>query len=149
MASAPNSGEGYIEISNCQLRNSKWVSFQSKCYSAVGTPWVRFHHSTLENANLNAGSDVREQAAFISVHNISSHPLSGNYGNIELNDLTIRQDEKLIKNIKRAISIYPDAKYEVEEVSISDVKFNFEENEGSTRLISVPKTGVRAVRVKQ
>lgn len=147
VASAPNSGEGFIDISNCNLKNSKGVSFQSKCYSADGTPRVRFHHSTLENANLNAGTDVREQAAFISVHNISSHPLLGNFGNIEFLSLTIKQDNRKLKNIKRAISIYPDSKYEVEDVSISDVSFDFEEREGGTRLIYIPKSGVKSVKV--
>ena len=147
VASAPNSGAGFIDVSNCNLKNSRSVSFQSKCYSAEGTPMVRFHHSTLENANLNGGSDIREQAAFISVHNVSSRPLSGNFGNIELQSLTIKQDKRELKNIKRAISIYPDAKYEVEKVSISDVSFDFEEQKGCTRLLYVPKSGVKSVKV--
>ena len=149
VASAPYSGKGHIDIFNCTLKNSKGVSFQSKCYSATETPRVRLHNSVLENANMNAGTDVREQAAFISVHNISSHPLSGNFGNIEIHSLTIKQNEKLVKNIKRAISIYPDAKYEVENVSISNVTFGFEEKEGSTRLMYIPKSGVRSVNIKQ
>lgn len=149
VASAPYSGKGHIDIFNCTLKNSKGVSFQSKCYSATETPRVRLHNSVLENANMNAGTDVREQAAFISVHNISSHPLSGNFGNLEIHSLTIKQNEKLVKNIKRAISIYPDAKYEVENVSISNVTFGFEEKEGSTRLMYIPKSGVRSVNIKQ
>ena len=149
VASAAKSGGGYIDIANCELKNSKWVSFQSKCYSADGTPTVRFHNSILENANLNAGTDVREQAAFISVHNISSHPLKGTYGNIELTELTIRQDKSLLTNIKRAISLYPDKDYEIENVSISNISFNFEEGDNkSLRLMYIPKQKVKSVIVR-
>lgn len=148
VASAPKSGDGFIDIANCELKNSRDVSFQSKCYSADGTPKVRFHHSILENANLNAGSNVREQAAFISVHNVSSHPLSSNFGNIELQSLAIKQDKRKLKNIKQAICIYPDAKYKVEDVSISEVSFNFKEQEGGTKLMCIPKNGMKSLKVK-
>lgn len=149
VSSAPNSGIGVIDIGNSRLVDSKGVSFQSKCYSAEGTPKVVFHHSILENANMASGNDVREFAAFVSVHNISSSPVSSNFGHIELRSLTIKQDEKLLKNIKRAISVYPDSQYEIEDVTISDISFGFDDSsDGSLTRMFVPQKRTKAVVIK-
>lgn len=148
MRSAPNSGAGVIEICNSLLRNSRGVSFQSKCYSAVGTPWVKFHDSTIENANLGGGKDVREQATLISVHNVSSSPLQGDYGHIKMYNLVLRQALSLSDKIKRAVNIYPDPQWNVSDVDISGIKYEIDKVEDRTfRRISVPKDKVKRVKI--
>lgn len=126
VSSAPNSGSGIIDIGNCKLRNSKGVGFQSKCYSAVGTPKVVFHDSTIENANTGGGRDVREQATLISVHNVSSKPVQSNYGNIEFRDLRLKQDRSHQGSLRRAINIYPDSQFSVSEVRVSGITYYIE-----------------------
>lgn len=148
LGSAPNSGNGEVEIKNCVLRNSKGVSFQSKCYSAEGTPLVSFHDSQLENANVAGGGDVREQAAVISVHNIASKPLKSEYGNIHLYNLRIKQDDIFADNLKNAIVFYPDANVELSNVSATDISFDIKKKEDlSFKLMSAPKGKTKNVRV--
>lgn len=148
LRSAPNSGKGEIEIKNCTLKNSKGVSFQSKCYSAYGTPVVLFHNSKLDNANTAGGGDVREQATFISVHNISSNPLQGDFGNIQLYDLSIKQDKKHIKKLRRVLNLYPDEKWSISNVMIRNITIDVDrEDDKYFRKYYIPNKRVSNVKV--
>lgn len=149
VSSLSNSGVGYINIENCYLKNSKWASFQSKKYSAVGTPIVLFHDSILENANLGAGNDVREHATFISIHNVSSKPLECDFGNIQLKNLIIKQEKSISNTIKRVISLYPDQQWSIDNVDISNISIDIEDTFSKGYYeIYIPKRGLKTVSVK-
>lgn len=149
MGSAPNSGEGVIDVRNCILRNSQGVSFQSKCYSALGTPLVKFHDSTIENANLSGGKDVREQAALISVHNVSSRPIQSDYGNLKMYNLKLRQGPSSSNKIRRAVNIYPDSQWSVSDIDISNIGYEIDRVEdGTFRRLFVPKNKTKRVIIR-
>ena len=148
VGAAPNSGEGVIDISNCILRNSSGVSFQSKCYSAMGTPLVNFHDSSIENANMAGGKDVREQATLISVHNVSSSPLESNYGHLKMYNIKLKQESNCIHKIRSAINIYPDPKWDASDIDISDIKFEIDKAEDrSFRRLFAPKDKIKRVKI--
>lgn len=150
VGSAPNSGEGMIDIGNCLLRNSQGVSFQSKGYSAVGTPWVIFHDSSIENANLTGGKDVREQASLISVHNVSSRPIQSDYGHLKMYNLKLKQASSLSKKIQRAVNIYPDSKWCVSDIVISNIRYEIDRVEdGTFRRLFVPKGKIKRVKISE
>lgn len=149
VGAAPNSGGGVIDVRNCILRNSRGVSFQSKCYSALGTPLVKFHDSTIENANLSGGKDVREHATLISVHNVSSRPLQSDYGHLRMYNLILRQTSDLSNKIQRAVNIYPDSKWSVSDIDISNIRYEIDRVEDKTfRRLFVPKSKMKRVKIR-
>ncbi len=148
VSSTGNSGRGSIDIGNCLLKNSRGVSFQSKCYSAINTPIVKFHDSIIENTNTAGGNNIREQATFISVHNISGRPVQSDYGNIILKNLTLKQKDHFMDNLKAAITIYPDPLWQISNVNISKIFFVLDGNKHNANLLIVPQTGLKNVKIK-
>ena len=66
-----------------------------------------------------------------------------------IDNLIIKQDPNKVGNIKRAVSLYPDSKHDIENVNVSNLSFDFEEEkDGSVRLLYVPKQGVKSVKVR-
>lgn len=121
--SDPHSGNGDIRITNCKLSNSKGVAFQSKCYSSSETPHITLRDCEMSNVNMSDGTDVRENAAFISIHNISSKTVNTDIGNISISNVHFAQD--ISTKVYRAISLYVDmyAGYCLDNIEISDVGY--------------------------
>lgn len=150
--SNPNAGTGEIQILNNYMHDSKGASFQSICYSTENTPHVRFVGNRLQNANLIGGKDVRAQAAFISVHNISSGALETDFGNITISDVTMNQAETLLPNIYRGISLYANESlpYNVSGVDIHDIHYRDEqdfEDSYNDYMIYVPRGKHKGVNI--
>ena len=122
LRSSANSGKGTIRISGCSLNNSQAVSLQSKCYSTKNTPNVIFEDSTVSNANLSGGKDVRENASMISVHNSSSSPLKAGFGNIEIRNIRFHQDKDKLGKIGRVICLYNGSTGTMDNVTLDGVE---------------------------
>lgn len=153
LCSTEKSGNGRIIIRGCTLKNSKAVSLQSKCYSATETPEVTVENCTIENANLGKGTDVREAATLVSVHNVSSSPVKGNYGNIHFKNLTLRQDAEQMGQISRMVCLYDQASgnSHLENVEIDGIRIDSywgETDSYSAYDIYVPSVKGDGVKVK-
>lgn len=121
--SNPHSGTGDIRIANCKLSNSRGVAFQSKCYSSSNTPHISLQDCEMSNVNMADGTDVRENAAFISIHNLSSQTVNTDVGNISINNVSFSQG--ISTKVYRTISLYvdTDAEHCLDNIEISDVDY--------------------------
>lgn len=141
LRSSSNSGKGVIRISGCSLNNSKAVSFQSKCYSIKNTPSVVFEDSSISNANLSGGKDVRENASMLSVHNVSSSSVSSGYGNIEIRNIRFHQDKDKIGKIGRIICLYDsnNAGAHLDNVILDGIEVDEETSASGVNKVYMPK----------
>ncbi|MCQ2258766.1 MAG: right-handed parallel beta-helix repeat-containing protein [Bacteroidaceae bacterium] len=150
--SNPHSGTGRIVIEGNDFSKSKGAAFQSICYSNDQTPKVFFVNNRISNANMGQGKDVRAQAAFISIHNVSSSPVKSDFGNITIEGVRLHQDESIQQNIYRAVSLYVDETqpYQLTDVEIRDIKYD-EGHEFTDSyndyLVYVPRTKYHSVKI--